>query len=147
MKRAMIVVGALLLGAGAVAAQQEAVNQVQVLMKGNGRNAGALAAMVKGDKPYDQAAVDAALGQLDETAKKLPTLFPESAKGLKPEGQFSTSPKVWEARAEFDGHIASFGKAVSDAKASVKDLDTLKSSMGAIGKECGNCHETFRLKS
>ena len=65
------------------------VKQVQVLMKGNGHNAGALAAMVKGDKPYDQATVDAALAQLDDTVKKLPTLFPDSAKGLKPEGDSS----------------------------------------------------------
>ena len=51
------------------------------MMKGNGKNAGALAAMVKGEKPYDQATVDAALAQFEDTAKKLPTLFPESIKG------------------------------------------------------------------
>jgi cytochrome c556 len=147
MKRTILVAGALMLGIGAVAAQQDVVNQVQVLMKGNGRNAGALGAMVKGEKPYDQATVDAALVQLDDTAKKLPTLFPDSTKGLKPEGNFSASPKVWENKAEFEAHIAGFAKAVTDAKATVKDLDTLKVSMGAIGKECGSCHETFRLKS
>ena len=37
--------------------------------------------MVKGEKPYDQAAVDTALAQFEDTAKKLPTLFPESTKG------------------------------------------------------------------
>ena len=147
MKRSILLVGALVFGIGAVAAQQDLVNQVQVLMKGNGRNAGALAAMVKGDKPYDQATVDAALAQLDDTAKKLPTLFPDSAKGLKPEGNFSASPKVWEDKADFEAHIAGFAKAVTEAKASVKDLDTLKVSMGGIGKACGSCHETYRLKS
>jgi len=147
MKRSILLVGALVFGIGAVAAQQDLVNQVQVLMKGNGRNAGALAAMVKGEKPYDQATVDAALAQLDDTAKKLPTLFPDSAKGLKPEGNFSASPKVWEDKADFEAHIAGFAKAVTEAKASVKDLDTLKVSMGGIGKACGSCHETYRLKS
>ena len=39
------------------------------------------ASMVKDKKPYDQAAVDTALAQLDDIAKKLPTLFPESIKG------------------------------------------------------------------
>jgi cytochrome c556 len=147
MKRTILVAGALMLGIGAVAAQQDVVNQVQVLMKGNGRNAGALAAIVKGEKPYDQATVDAAFVQFDDTAKKLPSLFPDSTKGLKPEGTFSASPKIWENKAEFAAHIASFAKAVADGKATVKDLDTLKASMAGIGKECGSCHETFRLKS
>ena len=85
MKRVLVVVGTLLLGAGAVVAQQDIVKQTQTVMKGNGKNAGAMAAMLKGEKPYDQATVDTALAQFEDTAKKLPTLFPESIKGLKAE--------------------------------------------------------------
>jgi cytochrome c556 len=147
MKRMLVVAGALLLGAGAVMAQQETVKEVQTLMKGNGRNAGAVAAMVKGEKPYDQATVDAALAQFEDTAKKLPALFPANAKGLKPEGDFSASPKVWEDKAGFDAKIASFAKLVSESKTKIKDLDTLKANFPAIGKECGGCHETYRLKN
>jgi cytochrome c556 len=147
MKRALLVVGALLLGVGAVSAQQEIVKDRQTLMKSNGRAlGGTLSAMAKGDKPYDQAAVEAALTVLDETAKKLPTLFPDSTKGLKAEGDYSTSPKVWEDKAGFDAHIVTFAKAVTDAKAKIKDLDSLKANVGGIGKACGGCHETFRLK-
>jgi cytochrome c556 len=147
MKRTIMIATTFLLGAGAAVAQQDLVNQVQVLMKGNGRNAGALSAIVKGDKPYDQATVDIALAQFDETAKKLPTLLPDGTKGMKPPGDFSISPKVWDIRSEFDAQIARFAKAVTDAKMSVKDADTLKTSMNAIGKECGGCHDTFRLRS
>ena len=103
--------------------------------------------MFKGEKPYDQAAVDAALAQLDDTAKKLPTMFPESIKGLKPEGDYSSSPKIWEDKAGFDAKIDSFAKVVTEAKAKIKDLDSLKANFPAIGKECGGCHETFRLKN
>jgi cytochrome c556 len=147
MMRTVVVVGTLLLGVGAVAAQQDLVKKAQTVMKGNGKNAGILAAMVKGEKPYDQAAVDAALAQLDETAKKLPTLFPDSIKGLKPEGDYYASPKVWEDKAGFDTHIASFGKAVTEAKAQIKDLDTLKVALPVMGKQCGGCHETYRVKN
>ncbi|MES2029683.1 MAG: cytochrome c [Pseudomonadota bacterium] len=147
MKRALLVVGALLLGVGAVSAQQEIVKERQTLMKSNGRAlGGTLSAMAKGDKPYDQAAVEAALTVLDDTAKKLPTLFPDSTKGLKAEGDYSTSPKVWEDKGGFDAHIVTFAKVVTDAKAKIKDLDTLKANVGGIGKACGGCHETFRLK-
>jgi cytochrome c556 len=140
-------VGTLLLGVGAVAAQQDLVKQAQTVMKGNGKNAGIMAAMVKGEKPYDQAAVDAALAQLDDTAKKLPTLFPESIKGLKADGDYSASPKIWEDKAGFDAHIASFAKVVTEAKTQIKDLDTLKATLPLIGKQCGGCHETYRVKN
>jgi cytochrome c556 len=147
MKRIVVVVGTLLLGVGAVMAQQDLLKQSQNVMKLNGKNlGGVLVAMVKGEKPYDQAAVDAALAQLDDTAKKLPTMFPESVKGLKPEGDYSLSPKIWEDKAGFAAHIDSFAKVITEAKAKIKDLDSLKATAPGIGKECGGCHETYRLK-
>lgn len=147
MKRVLVVGGALLLGMGAVWAQQDSVKEVQTLMKGNGKNAGAMSAMVKGDKPYDQATVNSALAQFEDTAKKLPNLFPASAKGVKLDGDYSPSPKVWEDKAGFDAKIASFAKVVGEAKAKIKDLDSLKATLPAIGKECGGCHETYRVKN
>ena len=148
MKRVLVVAGALLLSVGAVVAQQDIVKQDQATMKANGKAMGGmLGPMFKGEKPYDQATVDEALKNLDDTAKKLPTMFPESVKGLKAEGDFSSSPKIWEDKAGFAASIATFAKVVSDAKASVKDLDTLKAAFPGIGKACGGCHETFRVKN
>ena len=147
MKRILVITGALLLSVGAVIAQQDVANQTQTTMKATGRALGAvLTPMVKGEKPYDQAAVDTALGQLEDTAKKLPTMFPESIKGVKIEGDYSSSPKIWEDKAGFAAKIESFGKVVTEAKAKIKDLDSLKANVPAIGKACGGCHETFRLK-
>ncbi|QIG93334.1 MULTISPECIES: c-type cytochrome [unclassified Bradyrhizobium] len=146
MKRIVVVAAVLALSAGAVVAQQDQVNKTQAQMKETGKNAGAIAAMIKGEKPYDQATVDAALARFEDTAKKLPTLFPESTKGLKPEGDYSASPKIWEDKAGFESHIASFTKVVADTKGKVKDLDTLKAEMPALFKQCGGCHETYRLK-
>lgn len=148
MMRSIVVAGALLLSVGAVVAQQDLVNQRQLIMKANGKSlGGVLSPMVKGDKPYDQAAVDTALAQLDETAKKLPTMFPDSTKGLKPDGDYSPSPKIWENKADFDAKIADFAKVVTEAKARIKDLDSLKATLPSIGKSCGGCHETYRVKN
>jgi cytochrome c556 len=147
MKRVLVVAGALLLSIGAVMASQEVANQTQTTMKATGRAMGAvLGPMFKGEKPYDQAAVDTALTQLADTAKKLPTMFPESIKGLKVEGDYSSSPKIWEDKAGFTAKIDSFAKVVTEAKAKIKDLDSLKANVPVIGKECSGCHETFRLK-
>jgi cytochrome c556 len=146
MKRSILVAGTLLLSLGAVMAEPDQVKDTQAMMKGNGKNAGALSAMIKGEKPYDQATVDAALAQFDDTAKKLPTLFPVSIKGKPFEGDYSPSSKIWEDSAGFKEHIANFGKAVSNAKGKIKDVDSLKAELGVIGKQCGGCHETFRVK-
>jgi cytochrome c556 len=147
MKRSILVTGALLLGLGSVMAEPDQVKDTQAMMKGNGKNAGALSAIVKGEKPYDQKTVDAALAQFDDTAKKLPTLFPDSIKGKTFEGDYGPSPKVWSDKAGFSEHIASFAKVVSDAKGKIKDVDTLKAELGVIGKQCGGCHETYRVKN
>ena len=146
MMRAVVAVGVLMLGVSAVIAQQDQLKETQTMMKGNGKNAGALSAIVKGEKPYDQATVDAALAQFDDTAKKLPKLFPASLKGKAFEGDYSPSDKIWEDKAGFDEHIASFAKVVADTKGKIKDADTLKVNLGLIGKQCGGCHETYRVK-
>ena len=144
MMRTVAIATTLLLAAGAVMAQQDQVKDTQAMMKGNGKNAGALAAMIKGEKPYDQATVDAALKQFADTGKKLPTLFPESIKGKTFDGDYQPTDKIWTDKAGFDEHIASFAKTVSEAK--ITDLDTLKATLPVIGKQCGGCHETYRLK-
>lgn len=148
MKRSVLVAAVMLLGIGAVAAQQDMIEQSQALMKGNGKSlGGTLSPMAKGDKPYDQAAIDAALAQLDETAKKLPTLYPVSLKDVKQTSEYTPSPKIWDDKAGFDAATAAFGKAVTDAKAKIKDADSLKATLPAIGKACSGCHETFRVKN
>jgi cytochrome c556 len=146
MIRTVVVVGALLLGVGVVAAQQDQVAKTQLAMKSNGKNLGAINAMAKGEKPYDQAAVDAALVGLQEVADRFAMLFPESIKGLQPDGDYYASPKVWTERADFEAHSASFAKAVAGAKGKIKNLDTLKAETPALIKVCSGCHETFRVK-
>ena len=143
MKRISIIVAVTLFGVGAVLATPEG----SALMKANGKNlATVLSATVKGDKPYDQAAIDAALTQLADTAAKLPTLYPDSTKGAAPSGEFGPSPKVYSDKPGFAAQIAAFAAAVTAAKTSVKDVDTLKAALPGITKTCSGCHEDFRVK-
>lgn len=146
MLRPVIVVGVLLLGFCAVSAQQDALKNAQTVMKSTSKSTGALVAMVKGEKPYDQATVEASLAVLEQTAKKLPTLFPDGMKGQSSDDDYSPSPKIWENKADFDAHIATYAKAVADAGSSVKNLATLKAAVLTIGKSCTGCHEIYRIK-
>ena len=147
MKRVLLTAAVLVLGATAVIAQQDVVKQTQAQMKATGKAVGGtLSPMVKGEKPYDQAAVNEALKTLDDTAKQLPKMFPASIKAAKFDGDYHPSPKVWEDAAGFNAKIEDFAKAVSEAKAKIKDAESLKAGFPAVGKACSNCHETFRVK-
>ena len=146
MLRTVVVVGTLLLGVGVVAAQQDQVDKTQLAMKSNLKSALTLLDIVKGTKPYDQAAVNAALIELEDVGKRFPVLFPDSIKGLKPEGNYHASEKVWTDRAGFEAHAASFAKAVDNAKGKIKNADSLKAIFPTINKECLGCHETYRIK-
>jgi cytochrome c556 len=148
MKRSVLVVAMIVLGATTVVADQALIEQSHALMKANGKNlGGVLSPMARGEKPYDQAAIDAALAQLDATAKKLPSLYPASVKAVKQTSEYTPSPKIWDDRAGFDAAIAAFGKAVTEAKGKIKDADSLKATLPTIGKSCSGCHETFRVKN
>ena len=148
MKRIVLVAATLLLGAGAVVAQQDLIDQSHALMKANGKNlGGVLSPMARGDKPFDQAAVDAALAQLADTASKLPSLYPASVKAVKQDAEYIPSAKVWDDPAGFAAAIASFAQAVNGAKGKITDLDSLKAALPTIAKTCSGCHETFRVKN
>ena len=117
------------------------------MMKDKGKNAGALSAMVKGEKPYDQATVDAALAQFEDTAKNLPTLFPESMKGLEAGGRLRSLAEDLgrQGRLRVPNCRAS-PRPSPMPKARSRMLDTLKAALPVIGKQCGGCHETYRVK-
>lgn len=149
MRRTAVLTGILVLGVGVALAQspQEQVEKTQVAMKSNLTSAIVLSDMARDKKPYDQAAVDKALAELDDVAKRFPSLFPESIKGLKPaKGDFYTSNKVWTERADFEAQSATFVKAVAQAKAKIKDADSLKAEFSELNKVCMSCHEKFRVK-
>jgi cytochrome c556 len=110
-------------------------------MKGNIENALALNKMVRGENPFDAAKVNAAFAQWEETAQKIPNLFPEPPKA----GQETRAlPKIWENKADFEAKIAAFAKAVADNKDKAKTLDELKVAFPSVNTACNNCHEPYR---
>ncbi len=135
------------LGISAVSAQQNAATERQALMKANGKSVYSdMSKMVKGDSPYTQATVDAAMAQLEDAAKKIPALYAASPK-VSAQGNFKGADKIWETPADFNAKAEALAKAVSDFKGKIIDLDTLKAGAAAINGACGGCHETYRQRS
>lgn len=140
MIRTVLAVTVLAFGVSAVVAQSDPIAARKALMKANIQHAGLMAKFVKGEEPFDAAKAEVAFAQWADTAAKLPTLFPDSSKT----GETRALPTIWEKRADFDTAIAKFAKDVADNRSKVTTLDGLKAAFPIVGKNCADCHQTFR---
>jgi cytochrome c556 len=143
-------VASIVLGVGFAAAQQDVIKERKDLMKANGQQAKLAADMIKGDRPFDMAAVHKILAAFANAAAKMPDLYPASSQsetGSPAADDFSPTAKVWENMADFKARFAKLGEDAKAADASVKDLDGFKAAMGNIGKnDCGACHQIYRVQ-
>jgi cytochrome c556 len=147
MLRTAVVVGTLLLGVGAVMAQQEIAVQQDNLMRGQAKNLyDVMLKMVKGEIPYNQAAVDNALKQLEESVPKIASVFATNPKQQVVNATYGSSQKIWQNKADFDSKIPPVVKAIADVKGKIKDKASLRVAYNSINDRCTDCHETYRIK-
>jgi cytochrome c556 len=141
-KRIAAVAVAAIVGMGAIApslAGEADVKYRQNIMKANSAHAGSVGAILKGDVKDEAGTFHHAIA-LHENAQTMAAAWSvndPSARSL---------PAIWEKPGEFQAAVAAFvaddGKAADAAKA--KDMDALKVAFGAVGKNCGSCHGSFR---
>jgi cytochrome c556 len=147
MIRTVVVVGTLLLGVGAVMAQQEIAVKQDNLMRGQAKSLyTVMLKMVKGEIPYDQSAVDAAIAQLEQSVPTIASVFAINPKEDVVNSTYGSSQKIWQNKADFDSRIPPVAKAIADVKGKIKDLASLKVAYDSINDRCTDCHETYRLK-
>jgi cytochrome c556 len=153
MTRTMVAVASVAViafGVGVAAAQQDVIKERKDLMKANGEHVKIALAMIKGQKPYDEAAVKKIFATFENAAAKMPGLFPESSKseaGSPAADKFSPTAKVWEDMADLKARFAKLGRDAKAAAASVKNVATLKAAIDNIGKnDCAACHKLYRAK-
>lgn len=117
----------------------------QALMKANGKAVGSIVPIAKGEAPFDAAAVAAAFAAINEGAMKLDvaTLFPAGSD----KGDTTASPKIWEDAAGFQAAVDKFkADAAAAAASNPADLAAFQTQFGTLTKNCGTCHETYRIK-
>ncbi|OAF01316.1 cytochrome C555 [Bradyrhizobium centrolobii] len=147
MRRTIVVVGTLLLGVGAVMAQQEIAVQQDNLMRSQAKSLyTVIQKMTKGDIPYNQKAVDEALTNLEADVAKIAKTFEVNPKQDVVNAKFGASQKIWQNKADFDSKIPPVQKAIADVKGKVKDVASLKAAYTSVNDRCTDCHETYRLK-
>ncbi|SFK19823.1 cytochrome c [Bradyrhizobium sp. Gha] len=147
MKRTLIVVGTLVLGAGAVMAQQEIAVQQDNLMRSQAKSMyGVILKMAKGEIPYNQKAADEAIANLEADVAKIAKTFEVNPKQAVVNATYGASPKVWQNKADFDSKIPPLQKAIADVKGKIHDVASLKAAYTAMNDRCNDCHETYRVK-
>jgi len=141
--RTILAALAVVIGVGALMAQQDPVKTREDLMKKNNDHAKAVVQMMRGQAPFDAAAVEAAFAQWADTAQKLPSLFPDNSKTG---GDNRASPKIWLNKKDFEAKAAAFAKSVAETREKAKSsLDGLKAAIPVVGKTCDDCHKEYRL--
>lgn len=108
-------------------------------------NLGVLGAMAKEEVPYDAAAASgaannlAALASMSQAGYWLPGSDSDSVEGTR------ALPAIWAADSKIGDKGQDFVDAVSAMQSAAgTDLAALQAAMGAVGKSCGSCHETYR---
>ena len=116
----------------------------EAMMKGFGGALGQLGPIAKGEKPFDAAVVNAAVEALNANAMKfdVAVLFPAgSGEGT------DALPAIWENMADFEAKVAKFKADVAGVAANPPaDQAAVGAALGAIGGNCGACHQTYRAK-
>ena len=147
MKRILIVAGTLVLGAGAVMAQQDLAVQQDNLMRSIAKNQyGIILKMTKGEIPYDQKQVDQAIASIETDVGKIAKTFETNPKQDVVNATYGASPKVWQNKADFDSKIPPVQKAIAEVKGKITDVASLKAAYTAVNDRCTDCHETYRVK-
>jgi cytochrome c556 len=145
-RKLLVVFAALMLGVTAAAAQScpDIIDKRQTLMKKSGAEAKIGSEMIKGERPFDMAKVREIYAAFADDATQMPTLFPDCSKTG---NKTTAAPAIWQKMDDFKAAIAKFAADIKAVQDSTKDVDTLKAGFQTIGKNCSNCHQTFRVKS
>jgi cytochrome c556 len=142
--RGSAAIAALALSAGVALAASgaDAIKERRALMKENGEATKPIVPILKGQAPFDLAAVQKALKTYLNAAEKMPALFPPDSKT----GDTHALPAIWENTADFDARFKKLGDDATAALTEVKDEASFKATMPNFYKNCGGCHEKYREK-
>lgn len=112
-------------------------------------NFGQVVGMAKGEIAYDADTAKNAATNLQALSKMhLVPLFPAGSDNVAKKGKTRALPKIWEEFpavakiiGEWQGAIDGLVKVAGDGQGA------LGPAVGAVGKQCGACHETYRAKN
>ncbi|MFO1131375.1 MAG: cytochrome c [Hyphomicrobiales bacterium] len=133
---------ALGLSSAAMADAKASIEAREACMKANGGMMKVMVPVIKGQKPYDKAAIDASIANAQKACGGWADWWGEDTK---PGGAVKTEAKaeIWSDPKGFEAAGAAYVKAEAAVLAST-DEASFKAAFPALGKACQGCHEKFR---
>lgn len=114
----------------------------QACMKAQGAGMGAFVPIMKGEKPFDAAAVKAATDAIDAACGGWAGFWgADTQKGETLETW--AKPEIWTDAKAFEAAGGKSYAAMTALKAATDDA-TFKAAFPAVGEACKGCHEVFR---
>jgi cytochrome c556 len=142
LKTAGIAAAILCLGFSAVTAQETPQAKREQLMKQIGGSVGALGAIAKGEKPYDEATVKKSLTTINTNIKAFQDQFPAGS-----DANSEASPAIWKNMDDFRAKAQKLAGDTETLLASLPaDQAGVQKAVQALGADCSSCHQTYRLK-
>ena len=131
-------------GAAAQAKPETLVKQRQAVMTLQGKYFGPLAAMAQGKIPYNAQVAQRNAGFLDNLSRMAWDGFDPNTKGEKSRAL----PAIWEQSDKFKSAAAQLENETAKLYQLTRSGDeaAVKAQIGAVGKQCGSCHDNFRQK-
>jgi len=120
------------------------VKQRQAAMTLQGKYFGPMVGMAQGKVPYDAKIVQRNAGFLDNLSRMPWDGFADSTKDVKS----AALPAIWAEPAKWGEAADRLQNETSKLYAVSRSGDeaAVKAQIGAVGKACGGCHESFRQK-
>ena len=139
MLRILIIITAIATGITVVYAQNlDAIKQRREVMKSIATAGITNFEMIRGRAPFDLSRVQTGLMIYQSEAEKLKNLFPDDSKIG---GGTDASPKIWQAKAEFEAAIETFIAIAKTAAGTIKDETTFKVEYPKVVNSCNGCHK------
>ncbi|HVL76695.1 MAG TPA: cytochrome c [Noviherbaspirillum sp.] len=122
---------------------EDAVKYRQSAFALMGAHMGRIGAVVKGEQPYDKAAVETDAAIIEMMSRLPWHAFPAGS-----ETNSRARPEIWREQDKFKGLSEKMQAEVQKLSVAARggDLAQIRSAMGAVGQSCRACHDNFRAR-
>ncbi|HYD96425.1 MAG TPA: cytochrome c [Noviherbaspirillum sp.] len=123
---------------------EDAVKYRQSVFSVMGTHMGRVGAVVKGERPYDKAAVEGDVAVIEMMSKLPWSAFPQGSDLQNSKAK----PELWKEQDKFKAAAEKMQQEVAKLSTASKsgDLNAIKSAFGGVGQSCKNCHDNYRNK-
>lgn len=103
--------------------------------------------MLRRKQPYDAAVVEKNSARIAEMSRQIPALYEVDTRQFK-DLKTEALDGIWASQADFKAKSDELTKAATALNETAKagDQAAFTKAAAAVGKSCGNCHDSYRIK-